>query len=63
MKHKGQGISINGNPGQSNLDAWKRRLAKASEGLPVREFVPLKVAEHPRAAEMRAYADIPSRFA
>ena len=57
---KGQGISINASGGTSLTNEWKMKLSAAAEGLPVREFVPLKVKPHPRQVEIDAFNAIPS---
>ena len=64
MKARGKGkvFHINGG-GLNKVNSFKMILANVSEGVPVVPFKPLKIAEHPRAAEMRAYAAIPSRYA
>ena len=35
-------------------------LVDVSKGVPVREFKPLQLQQHPRAEEMQAYAAMPS---
>ncbi len=46
----------------SITNKFKAEFAKTPSP-PPREFKPLRVEKHPRAEEMRAYADLPSRFA
>jgi len=61
MKKTGKGLGITFAGGVSNVNLWKGEMTKVSEGLPQREFRPLVVKPHRRAADMQAYAAMPSR--
>lgn len=45
----------------SQFNRFKAKIAK-TPGPPVPEWKPLRPTDHPRAAEMRKYAAIPSRW-
>lgn len=56
---KGQGLDIN-DKFTNNVNKFKQVLSHVSDGVPAREFVPLKVKPHPRQADMDAIRAIPS---
>lgn len=49
----------------SKLNAYKQAMMHVSDGLPVREFSPLRSwpsGRHPRQSDLDAFASLPSQY-